>query len=305
MKKYLVLLVALFFSFDLLGKVNFKSQVWPILQKSCLNCHTAQDKHPQNKKPKGGLRLDTPEMIMKGGGNGVILVPFKPADSSFYTLTVLAEDHEDIMPSKGDVLTKTQTVLIKKWIEEGADFGVKLKSIPKPVSRTAVKNRYDAVVGKVSPVNEKLIQYFKTRKFFIEPVKEENPLLKLDLLARDDLLEDDFKNIAKLSKQLVYLNLARTSVNDKNITYLKGMERLIFLHLEKTDISDRSLATLGSITSLEYLNLYSTKITDKGLQSLRKLKNLKKIYLWQTKVTAKGAALLKKALPRVQVNLGN
>ena len=36
------------------------------------------------------------------------------------------EDHDDIMPPKGDPLTKTQTDLIAQWIKEGAKMPEKI-----------------------------------------------------------------------------------------------------------------------------------------------------------------------------------
>ena len=299
------LAISVSFTFlSLQAAVNFKSQIKPIIDRSCIDCHNDQAKHPQNKKPKGGLRLDTPEMIMKGGANGVIIVPKEPSKSSFYTLTILPEDHEDVMPSKGDILKKSETGLIKKWIEEGADFGVKLKAIPKPVSRGAVVNKYDVVGKKVKPASPALIKYFDSRSFFVKPVKEGNPLLKVDFLAKSDLKDEDFKKLSGLSNQLISLNLARTNVQDKHLNSLSGMKRLVMLQLDRTKITDKSLSALGRITSLEYLNLYDTKVSDRGIENLKKLKNLKKIYLWKTKVTAKGASSLKRAIPGVVVNLG-
>ena len=289
---------------SLQAAINYKTQIKPIIDRSCIDCHNDQSKHPQNKKPKGGLQLDTPEMIMKGGANGVIIVPKQPDKSSFYTLTILPEDHEDVMPSKGDILKKSETELIKKWIEEGADFGVKLKAIPKPVSRGAVTNKYDVAGKKVGPASATVLKYFEGRNIFVQPVKEGNPLLKVDFLAKSDLNDEDFKKLKSLSNQLVSLNLARTNVQDKHLANLTGMKRLVFLHLDRTKVTDKSLSSLGKITSLEYLNLYDTKVTDRGIQSLSKLKKLKKVFLWKTKVTAKGAASLKRAIPGVTVNLG-
>ena len=106
------------------GAVNYKKDIWPIIEESCLKCHKApyKDEKGRMKKPKAGLRLDTPEMIMKGSEDGKVIVPGKPEDSSFYTLVALDPDHDDIMPPKGDPLTKAQIEMIKKWISSGAKF---------------------------------------------------------------------------------------------------------------------------------------------------------------------------------------
>lgn len=95
--------------------VDFSKQVKPILEANCLSCH-----NPEN--VKGELLMDTRENVIIGGEYGPALEPGKPDESSLYTLTILDPDDEDIMPPKGDPLTKTQTDILKTWIEQGAEW---------------------------------------------------------------------------------------------------------------------------------------------------------------------------------------
>ena len=299
-----MLLGSLSLSAQMVEKVNFKSQIWPIIEKSCIDCHNDQKKHPLNKKPKGGLQLDTPEMIMKGSGNGPVIIAGKPLDSSFYTLCILPEDHEDVMPSKGDLLTKVETDLIKKWIEQGPDFGVKLKSLPKPASKKSVKDFYDLAGSEIQPAKEAVVKYFNDRKHYMRPVKEGSSLLKLDFLMNESLVSEDFIKLKTISPQLVYLNLARTNVKDGHLSALGSLKKLAFLHLERTSVSDSGMRHVGRLVNLQYLNLYGTKVSDKSIQSLVKLKNLQKLYLWNTKFTKAGIQKLRKLLPKTDVNFG-
>ena len=286
-------------------KVNFKTQIWPIIEKKCLDCHNDQAKHPQKKKPKSGLQLDTPEMIAKGGGNGPVIIPGKPQESPFYTLASLPSDHEDVMPPKGDLLTKTELQTVKLWIEQGADYGIKLTKYSAPVKNESDMNIYD-IKGKSTPsAKPEDVAYFEKKRYFITPVQEENSLLKLDFVSSNSLSPEDFSRIKSISKQLVYLNLAKTNVQDRDLVHLSGCQNLIFLHLENTEITDKGLQSISSLQSLEYLNLYNTKVSDKGLSQLSTLKNLKKIFLWQTKVTKNGASVLKSKNPKLIVNLGD
>ena len=286
-------------------KINFKTQIWPIVEKKCLDCHNDQNKHPLKKKPKSGLQMDTPEMIMKGGGNGPIIIPGKPQESSMYTLAALPEDHEDVMPPKGDLLTKNELATLKLWIEQGADFGVKLKKYTAPVKKESELNIYDHMSRKVSKPDAAAIKHFEQRKYFIQPVQEGNNLLRIDFLTAKSLNSQDFSLIKKLKDQVVYLNFAKTNIKDNDLQNLSQCKNLITLHLEKTAITDKGLASLANLKSLEYLNLYGTNVSDKGLKPLAGLKNLKKIFLWQTKVTAKGAQALKRTNPKLLINLGD
>lgn len=106
--------------------VDFNRQVKPLLESSCLSCHGAE-------KPKGGLQLTTKEAAFKGGENGVVIKAKDPTKSTLYTSTVLPAGHDDVMPPKGDLLTKEQSDVLKQWIAEGAVWpdGVVLKQQPR------------------------------------------------------------------------------------------------------------------------------------------------------------------------------
>jgi len=100
--------------------VDFKRQVRPILEVYCLKCHGPE-------KPKGDLRLVTRADAIKGGDSGPSLVPGDPAKSPLYTTTTLPEDHDDVMPPKGEKLSKSQQETLKTWIEQGAIWPDDLK----------------------------------------------------------------------------------------------------------------------------------------------------------------------------------
>lgn len=102
---------------------DFEVKVLPILKKSCVECHQPHEKRGKMRSAKAGLRLDSAFGISEGGDGGPAVVPGKPEQSLLYTLSALDHDHDDIMPPKGDPLTKEQLEIIKKWILGGADFG--------------------------------------------------------------------------------------------------------------------------------------------------------------------------------------
>jgi len=112
-------------------KIDFSKQIYPLLKEKCLSCHAAPYKDAKSgrtKKPKGGVRLDTVELIKAGYENDddqkvFAFVAGKPEKSTAYTTAALPADHDDIMPPKGDPLTKAQLAMLKKWIADGADYG--------------------------------------------------------------------------------------------------------------------------------------------------------------------------------------
>src|SRR5882672_2567010 len=84
------------------NKIDFARDIQPILQKSCVECHGPE-------KPKGKLRLDSKEGALKGGKCCVVIVPGKADESEGYRRITLPAGNDDVMPNKGDLLTKTQT----------------------------------------------------------------------------------------------------------------------------------------------------------------------------------------------------
>jgi uncharacterized membrane protein len=110
-------------------KVDFTKQILPIFEAKCMKCHETEhtDDTGRLKKPKSGLVMDTAEGLKKGGKeNGdKTLVAGKAAESALYTMTTLPITDEMVMPPEGkaDPLTDAEKELLKKWIDQGADFG--------------------------------------------------------------------------------------------------------------------------------------------------------------------------------------
>jgi hypothetical protein len=92
------------------ASVDFAKDVFPILQRSCFECHDA-------KLQKGKLRLDERELVFK---NPDVVVKGDAAKSELYRRITLPKGHDDIMPSRGEPLSKAQISAIKSWIDAGA-----------------------------------------------------------------------------------------------------------------------------------------------------------------------------------------
>ncbi len=100
--------------------VDFARDVYPVLQRSCFECHGAE-------KHKGGLRLDEREAAFKGGDSGDTIVKGKPDDSELLHRISLPKEDRDVMPNRGEKLTKPEIEKIRTWIAAGAPWpdGVK------------------------------------------------------------------------------------------------------------------------------------------------------------------------------------
>ncbi|HCH64671.1 MAG TPA: hypothetical protein DFR83_17825 [Deltaproteobacteria bacterium] len=84
-----------------------------VFKRSCIRCHDAR-------KRKGEFRLDRQELALKGGSEGIGIVPGNRGRSLVFERVSLPQDHDDYMPTKGQPLTAAEVELVGRWIDEGA-----------------------------------------------------------------------------------------------------------------------------------------------------------------------------------------
>jgi len=100
-------------------RVNYSRDIRPILSNTCYKCHG-----PDEKQRKAGLRLDT-----KAGAYGklesgdIAIVPGSSAKSAVWQ-RLTSKDPDVRMPpaDSGKTISPEQIDLIKRWIDEGAEF---------------------------------------------------------------------------------------------------------------------------------------------------------------------------------------
>ncbi|MEM7416080.1 MAG: c-type cytochrome domain-containing protein [Gemmatimonadota bacterium] len=89
--------------------VSFATEVMPILEQHCWECHSDQS-------AELGLKLDTYEGVMAGSDYGTV-VEAGDGDGSLMIDMMLGGD----MPENGDPVPADQIEMIKTWIDEGAE----------------------------------------------------------------------------------------------------------------------------------------------------------------------------------------
>ena len=121
-------------------KVSFNEHIRPIFMSKCTKCHGGA-------KTKGDLSLIyRSEVLGKGKSGKIIIVPGKPDKSELFR-RIITDDIDDKMPlQEGDhadePLNEKQVDLIRKWIEQGAEWEehwayIKPKKHPLPKLKNA------------------------------------------------------------------------------------------------------------------------------------------------------------------------
>ena len=99
--------------------VDFPTEIKPILKANCSACHNKTT-------TKGGLNMETPELMKKGGESGAAIEPGKGAESLLLQSAAHMTDSD--MPPKGNKvgaenLKPEELGLLKLWIDQGAKPG--------------------------------------------------------------------------------------------------------------------------------------------------------------------------------------
>jgi hypothetical protein len=100
--------------------VVYTEIIAPILERRCVSCHNAE-------KSKGYYRMDTYELLVKGGLEGEGLEPGSAAESHIVKLIELPIDDDMHMPPDGKPqVTAAELRVLRWWIDQGADPAKKL-----------------------------------------------------------------------------------------------------------------------------------------------------------------------------------
>ncbi len=96
--------------------VDFTREVQPLLAERCLRCH-GMDKHENE------VRLDQRESLLRERDGWAVVVPGSLAGSELWYRVAEADEDERMPPAdSGPPLTAEQKDLLRRWIEEGAEW---------------------------------------------------------------------------------------------------------------------------------------------------------------------------------------
>jgi len=111
-----LLLLMLAWSSACTQKVSYQSDVKPILDDHCLECHTKDKKGYL----KSGLSMEDYAGLMKGTKLGPVIVPGSSVSSTLMRLVDHKADPSINMPHNQTRMEDGHIELIKLWIDQGA-----------------------------------------------------------------------------------------------------------------------------------------------------------------------------------------
>jgi mono/diheme cytochrome c family protein len=94
------------------GEALFSTKIKPVLDGQCLRCHGSS-------LPRGGLRVDSREALLQGGGRGPAIVPGHPEQSLL--IEAVHQTGELKMPRRGK-LSDEEIQALTDWVKVGAPW---------------------------------------------------------------------------------------------------------------------------------------------------------------------------------------
>ena len=212
--------------------VSYERDIAPVFKAKCSKCHSAS-------KQKGGLRLDTPEWIRKGGKDGGPAVNVGHPDGHPILERILLDlEDEDHMPPEGKrQLTQQESDLIAEWLQLGAPFGPPLAAA-------------DAAA----------IQHLRDNLVHVQTISAESNKLYVDFAATATDINNQIVTelLMPIKDNIVELSLARAvQIDDGIMPLIAQMPRLEILSLVGTSITAASEAALEDIATV---HLFGTAI---------------------------------------------
>lgn len=288
--------------------------VAPILERRCVQCH-------KDGKAKGRFRMDTFELLVKGGKEGPGLEAGNSAESNIVIRMELPEDDDEHMPPEGKTgLADHELAVVKWWIDSGANSAITLAEanpsaaiqqllaliVPTaPAVAGAESTPHGTPAGPDDALKSSVVELSEDFPGALSFESQQSALLTFTAVSMRGNLDDaTFKKLESLSPHLVTVDLSATNVTDQAVAQLAPAKDLRLIRLAETGITDTAIDTLLKLPSLESINLYGTKVTDAGVSRLSAMPNLKKLYLWQTAVTPEAIKALQEKLPACEIIAG-
>jgi uncharacterized membrane protein len=297
-------------------RIVYADVVAPILERRCVQCH-------KESKSKGKFRMDTYDLLLKGGKEGGGIEVGDSAKSNIVIRMELPEDDDEHMPPEGKPKVEDQELaIIKWWIDSGADPLKTIKDfvVPAPLleaigeiapstgiveSETPSESPHAVPAGPDEALVKAVEELSKEFPGALSFESQSSSLLTFTAVSMRGNLDDAaFKKLAPVTSQFVTVDLSATKITDQAVAQLADAVSLRLVRLAETGITDASIDTLLKLPSLESINLYGTKVTDAGVSKLGGMSNLKRLYLWKTAVTPEAVKALREKLPNCEIITG-
>jgi len=280
----------------------YTHMVKPILEAKCISCHN-------NQKAKGELVMETEELLLKGGKNGK-LWDTTEADLGLLLrrLHLPLEQKEHMPPKNKPQLTDEEIAILTYWIKKGSDFKLRVTDlVPGDTLQLIAEKKFsltNSVAYDFAAADPSVITKLNSINRVVNAEAIGSPALSVNFFNSSLFRNEQLKELQKIRKQVVSLDLAKMPVQDADLKVIAELENLRRLNLSFTKINGAGLAELKKLKFLHSISLSGTKISATQLELLRSFPALKTVYVWNTSIAANELDRLKEKLKAVDFVTG-
>jgi mono/diheme cytochrome c family protein len=267
----------------------YGAHVEPIFVAHCYSCHGPE-------KQKGRLRLDSYDLLMRGGKDGVVIKAGNVKGSELFHRVTLSPSDDDAMPPQGKrPLTANEVKLLELWIAAGASSTLPANAIkdapttqePAVAEVTFAEIDPAAVAQVRAPLAAEVAQLKQHFPDLLDYESRGSANLVIDASAKGARFgDDDLAALKSVSAQIVIADLSGTAITDRSAPLLAAMKHARVLRLTNTRITDATVLALDGLDQLESLDLYGTAVTPACLKVAERLPKLRHLYAGATKIPA-------------------
>lgn len=260
--------------------VFYTEVIQPILNQKCVSCHN-------DKKTKGGLKMNSYNAIMKGGKNGLVVMINNSIDSKIHKRMNLPIEDSYHMPPKSRTQPSMEEIeLIKIWIDNSASKNALVGDLPIPKKMLA--SFFPEKPNGIFPekdeeaITNKQLSDLRNMGFLVVNIFETSPFLKVSCINIDDFSDISIEQLINIKNNIVELDLSSTKITDNIFEYIKDFKNLTVLKLDNTNVSGKKANLLSSLPNLKKISLVNTPFDFKYISNFYKYPKLSNVNLFKS-----------------------
>lgn len=286
----------------------YEDIVVPILEARCYSCHS-------DRKQKSELRLDSPEMIQKGGASGDPLIRSDLDKSKLYHVLTLPLNEDEHMPPKGKAqLSKYEVAVIGAWVAQGGEVEKMVMHYP---DRIVLEEWYDDLMADqklfsnelipsqpVSQPDPTLIENLRSQGVLVQSVGKNSHYLEVSFMNVPNLEPELIKEAAKIKEQVIWLDVSGKNLSDQHLNELINFTRTTDLNLSRSKLPGNSLKKLSQLKNIQILNLTGAELYGSALEDLRGWPELRKVFIYLTGIPSESVERFLETNPGIMIDTG-
>ncbi len=280
----------------------YTHMIQPILEVKCMSCHNS-------KKAKGELVMETKELLLKGGKNGVLWDSTEADYGLLMKRVHLPLEQKKHMPPQGKLqLTDEELQVLSFWIKAGADFTAKVTKLP--VTDTLrllaekIFTRKEIEEYDFEAADEKIIKQLNNSNRLVYQQAQESPALVVNFYNKEFFNSEELKALLKIKEQVVSLDCSHMPLKDDDLKTVAEFKNLRNLILNFTSITGKTINELQKLPFLRNLSIAGTAVNKEQLTALKSFPQLQKVAIWNTSLSIPELESFKEQKGKIRYEIG-